>query len=82
MTEQITIQHSLSRIVSSDSEPEELETAVVHSQVTLVPDTVSTPNEDNVVPEAKRVSVAWLCFDREKTYQKHGINCLEIRTLH
>jgi uncharacterized C2H2 Zn-finger protein len=62
------------RIVSSDSEPEELETAVDHSQVTTGTDTVSTPGEEEVIVETKRVSVAWLCFDREKTYQKHGID--------
>jgi hypothetical protein len=54
------------RIMSSDSEPEELE-RTANSQVTLVPDTVSTHNEEHVVMEAKRVSVAWLCFDREET---------------
>ena len=43
------------RIESSDSEPEELETAVVHSQVTLVPDTVSTPNEVDVVLDTKKI---------------------------
>ena len=58
------------RIVSSDSEPEELETAVASS----VPNTVSTTKEEDEVLEAKRVSVAWLCFDREKTYQKNGID--------
>ena len=65
------------RIVSSDSEPEELETAVDNSQVTLGPNTESTPNEENVVLVAKRVSVAWLCFDREKTNRKHGIDYIK-----
>ena len=56
--------------MSSDSEPEELETAVASS----VPDPVSTTKEEDEVLEAKRVSVAWLCFDKDKTYQKHGID--------
>ena len=56
--------------ITSDSEPEELD-----SQVTF--DTVLTPNEENVVLETKRVSVAWLCFDREKTYQKNGIDFIK-----
>jgi hypothetical protein len=60
--------------VSSDSEPEELETAAFHSQGTLAPNTMSDLNEEDVTMEAKRVSVAWLCFDREKKYQKHGID--------
>ena len=61
-------------VSSSDSEPEELETAVVHSQVTTVTDTLSTPGVEELIVETKRVSVAWLCFDREKVYQRHGID--------
>jgi uncharacterized C2H2 Zn-finger protein len=62
------------RLVSSDSEPEELETAVVHSQATTVTDTLSTLGVEELIVETKRVSVAWLCFDREKAYQRHGID--------
>jgi uncharacterized C2H2 Zn-finger protein len=51
-----------------------LETAVVHSQVTTVTDTLSTPGVEELIVETKRVSVAWLCFDREKAYQRHGID--------
>ena len=38
---------------------------------------MSTPKEENVIVETKRVSVPWLCFNREKTYQKHGIDYIK-----
>ena len=62
------------RIVTSDSEVEELGTEIVDSQLTMVSDIVSTPGEEDAIVEAKRVSVAWLCFDKQKAYQKHGMN--------
>ncbi len=61
------------RILSCDSEPEELETASLPSQTTIVADTITSPAVEEVIVVTKRVSVAWLCFDREKKYQKHGI---------
>ncbi len=61
-------------MVSSDSEPEELEIAVVHSQPTNDTDTLSTHGVEEPIMETKRVSVAWLCFDREKAFQRNGID--------
>jgi len=67
------------RMVSSDSEPEELETAVVHSQISTITDTLSAPGVEELIVETKRVSVAWLCFDREKAYQRHGIDYVKCK---
>jgi hypothetical protein len=76
------------RIVSSDSEPEESETVVVHSQATTVKTATTvkaatTPGEEDVIVDApKRVAVAWLCFDKEKKYQKNGLDyvkCNQVR---
>ena len=70
------------RIQQSDSESEEsaLE-AVDESQITIkivasVADAASGYGEQQVksLAEAKRVSVAWLCFDRERSYKKPGCN--------
>jgi hypothetical protein len=58
------------RILFSESETEELGTQASCSQVKIVSDYV--PPNENVMGEGKRVSPAWLCFDREKAYQKNG----------
>ncbi|KAJ2985153.1 hypothetical protein HDV02_000696, partial [Globomyces sp. JEL0801] len=58
--------NKIMRIICSDSEPEELETVVVHSQAS----TVTTPEEEEViVKSSRRDAVAWLCFNKEAKYQ-------------
>ena len=59
-------------VSSDDSEPEEI--AAIHSQGTTVKDNLSIPGVGELVLGTRRVSVAWLCFDREKAYQRHGID--------
>ena len=54
--------------IQSDSEPEELETAVVHSQATTDTDTLSTPGVE------KKECPLLSCVSIERAYQRHGID--------
>ena len=67
------------KIAESDSEPEliqEDELTINNSQMTAFTETIDVGLE-NPVEVTKRVSVAWLCFDKKKVITKNGLKYLK-----
>jgi hypothetical protein len=54
------------------------EEQAIDSQITV---TGNTPDKEETVEGTKRVSIAWLCFDRDKVYLRHGSSYIKCNQL-
>jgi hypothetical protein len=62
------------RIDETDSELEDVGSEMVDSQMTIDGHICLALSEQEEVVVPKRVSIAWLCFDKTQSYKKHGMN--------